>query len=283
LYCRFSKNLPRDFCKMIEKQGAIPLEMHVDHSKGIPDFIISNHQGPGEQRLQNGDEESGMGILDTIMSLILDPKGTSTVVKNDLVDYRSPDEKFGFNKQTLTRIVRGRVGRRMKHIVFRRPRLSENSLNEDKRAAMREFREEAERVWRKSCTIALAGTPVKIYAEGTRSATGKILPIMPDLCAGVIKHYLLPMIRGSKTPRIDLQIVDTLQAFPRGLGSSIPAYKRPITMRREPYEPDPNLMQDIEEWNGHPKRLKRLGRSLAADIQAEMENRLRQIIVGTMA
>ncbi|MDA1208649.1 MAG: hypothetical protein O2904_01295 [bacterium] len=277
---RTANDLSTGFRTKIEEEGAFSLQCIVDESRGFPDLIFSNHQGPSDNAAGEGAEKKGLGMLDTLLSHTIEPKGTKTVLKKELTECFSDEERFRLNMKSISRVVRALAFRKMNYIALKRPSMTE--FRQHRRTALKQFQVERERVWKDVCDIVQNKTPVKIYAEGTRSASGAILPVMKDLCIEVIRGYLQPQLRGDKSPRMDLQIVDTLQTFPNGLGSSVPAYQRPLLITRGPYEPDSSLMDDIEAWSGDGADLKLLGKNLAIDMQTEMELRLREILVASM-
>jgi hypothetical protein len=267
------------FAEWIRNEGAFPLHTSVQNPEGRPDFIFSNHQGPGEERNQETDRKKGMGILDTSLSLGIDPAGTRNVLKKEIVDYLAPKSDSGSIMKSVAHAIRARMVRRSNPIPLQRP--TNEEFEQDTRAAVKRLLEECERVWEECCGIVNSSdrSTVKIYPEGTRSSDGDIGPMNKGLCFTLIQKYIHPRLQSNMLPNMELEIVDTLQTFPDGLGSSVPGYNRPLTINRYTYIPDASLMTDIGEWNGESSTLRDLRHELAKDMRSQMKKLLRGIIM----
>ena len=233
------------------------------------DVFFANHQGPsGEGTKQGG--------LEVLFGTQFVPDKTRYVLRETLIHYRWPPKQC----------IKAHAMRRPQPIAVReQDRVQKlrgcGSWQAIKQAAV-SLKKERQRVAQEIFRVIDRGRPVMIYPEGTRSASGTILPFVSDFMRHTITDYILPRMRRGQPRHIGLIVGETLRAFPDGIGCMSRMCDRPITMRGLLYdtraiEAECGQLDQLRD-RAYEVELTRLARVLAWDMRASFARELRDIL-----
>ena len=234
------------------------------------DLFFGNHQGPK----QTG---GGQGGIEVLLSTQFVKDSTRYVLRKNLVDYRWP----------ITQCIKARAMRKpnpitvKNHDRLQRLHAKRAPWSEIKVAAVG-LKQERRRVATEVFQAIASGNPVMIYAEGTRSATGEILPFVSDFMRHTITDYIVPRMLSGKPRGIGLIVADTLQTFPDGVGKDTFLCNRPVTISGIRYDTAPieaayEKIRHLEHQAFHVT-LTKLARSFALELRGMFEQELRRIL-----
>ena len=234
------------------------------------DLFFANHQGPK----QLGGPQGGIEVL---LGTQFVKDSTRYVVRRNLVDY----------SWSIIQCIKAHAMRKQNPItVMANDRLSrlrarKASWSEIKEAAIG-LKQERQRVATEVFHSIDSGTPVIIYPEGTRSATGKILPFVSDFMRQTITDYIVPRTLSGNPRRIGLIVAETLQTFPNGVGRDAFLCDRPATMCGIRYDTGPieagyESIRHLEH-KAYTTALTKLARTLALDLRETFEREVREIL-----
>ena len=234
------------------------------------DLFFGNHQGPKQP-------DGPQGGIEVLLSAQFVKDSTRYVLRRNLVDYRC----------SVIQCIKARAMRKPNPITvkghdrLRRLHTRKASWSEIKVAA-NGLKQERQRVATEVFRSIVSGTPVMIYAEGTRSATGQILPFVSDFMRYTITDYIVPRTLSGHPRRIGLIVAETLQTFPDGVGKDTFLCDRPATMSGIRYDTGPieagyENIRHLED-KAFSTALTKLARTLALDLRATFERELRKIL-----
>ncbi len=226
------------------------------------DLILGNHQGP------NGEDGTGQGGLETVFGCELLPHKSRFVMKHEIL-------QFGLRPKSIVTALSQRKG---KPIPFHRQEQGDMDHREYAKILIAERQRVFTEIFR---VINDEHCPVMIYPEGTRSPSGKILPLMKGLFETALTDYVIPCMRNGQEPKIGLKIADTLQVFRHGRGGGVPLYRKKVTIRGLPYDASA-LMEEIdacdEPFDSPNLPVRKLSMFFAKNVHACMQRELCEIL-----
>ena len=254
----------------LHEDGVFHLRLEGIDEISDSDVFFGNHQGPKGAR-------GAQGGMEVLFGTQFVRDSTRYVLRQSLIDYRWPP----------TQCIKARAMRIPNPITVRgHDRLQKSHANKASWSEIKKvangLKKERQRVASEVFRAIDCGTPVVIYPEGTRSATGHILPFVSDFMRQTITDYIVPRAQSGRPRRIGLIVAETLQTFPDGVGKGTYLCDVPTTMRGILY--DTTSIEAQYEYIGHLEgkaydvALTRLSRAFALDLRATFQRELRDIL-----